>query len=174
MEKEKQFTVIISENKEKISRICRRYLDDEDVFKDVYQEVLINIWKNLETFRGESSISTWIYRIAVNTCLLSIRSEKRRKDSSAKGIRLENLPAQVIVEDQGHEDLSEKKVKFFKNFLNLLSLSDRALVSLYLEELTTKEMADVTGLSESNVRVKIFRIKEQIKEKWEEGENGTR
>lgn len=174
MDKKNVYTEIVSEHREKIVRICRWYINDEEVLKDVCQEVLINIWKNLEKFRGESGLSTWIYRISVNTCLINIRSEKRRKDSPAEGIKIENLTSQEIVQEQIQEDLTEKKINFFRNFLNQLSPSDKALVTLYLEELSTKEMAEITGLSESNVRVKIFRIKEQIKNKWEEVKNGTR
>ncbi|MEI6172489.1 MAG: sigma-70 region 4 domain-containing protein [Bacteroidota bacterium] len=71
-------------------------------------------------------------------------------------------------------DQSDRKLAFFRNLLQTMNHADRTLVPLYLEELSTKEMAEITGLTESNVRVKLYRIKEQIKTKWEERQNGTR
>jgi RNA polymerase sigma-70 factor (ECF subfamily) len=118
-------------------------------------------------------VSTWIYRVVVNTCLSGIRTDKKRKVLMDHQETLENIP----VTDRGNleaEQLAERKLAFFNGFMQQLSTIDRMLVSIYLEELDTREMAEITGLSEANVRVRIHRIKELIKKKWEEQEHGTR
>lgn len=172
MNKEKLFREAIEENSQRIFRICCYYFTDPDDRKDAYQESLIRIWENISSFKGNSKISTWIYRIAVNACLAFIRKDKRRNEmfeskNSSEKIGTSDSPAQ----DDTRE--TEAKLRFFSQFMNRLSMADRTLVSLYLEEVPSKEMAEITGLSEANVRVKLFRIKDQIKKEWEEKNHGT-
>ncbi|HPI86356.1 MAG: RNA polymerase sigma factor [Bacteroidales bacterium] len=172
MEKEVLFRQIADENKGRIFRICRYFFQDREDCNDACQEALIRIWQNLSTFRNQSQLSTWIYRVTVNTCLTFIRKDKSRKTLfELSGIRsAENRPDEPIIEENPQE---EYKLHFFRRFMEELSPVDRTAVSLYLEELSTREIADVTGLSESNVRVKIHRLKEKIKIKWKEEQNGT-
>jgi RNA polymerase sigma-70 factor (ECF subfamily) len=172
MDREKLFREAIKENSQRIFRICSYYFPDPDDRNDAFQDALIRIWDNLSSFKGQSQVSTWIYRIAVNTCLGFMRREKRRKGMIDPLNPVDYVPiaADDIPEDHKRTD---EKLQFFRDFIYRLSVSDRTLVSLYLEELSTKEMAEVTGLSESNVRVRIFRIKEQVKKEWEEKNYGT-
>jgi len=171
MSKEHLFRQAIQENENKIFRICRYYFTDKDDYNDAFQESLIRIWQNIDSFRNESKMSTWIFRVVANTCLSGLRRDKKRKELITSTTILENIhiPDAEPIEEDHH---AEHKLEFFRRFMQHISVVDRMLVSLYLEELSTKEMAEVTGLSESNVRVKIHRIKEQIKKEWEENDNG--
>ena len=173
MEKEALFRKIIDENRDRIFRICNYYFHDEDDRDDAYQEALIRVWENLSSFKNRSQISTWIYRISVNTCLTFIRKDKSRKKifSNVTASALTNHPDKTPFSE---EPYNEMKINFFRRFMEELPLLDRTVVSLYLEELSTREMAEVTGISESNVRVRIHRIKERINQKWKEEENGIR
>jgi RNA polymerase sigma-70 factor (ECF subfamily) len=172
MQKEELFRKALGENEGRIFRICRYYFSDADERNDAFQESLIRIWEKLGSFRNESRLNTWIYRVVVNTCLTSIRKEKRRRGLFENSSRMDSLQ----LSDPHPSDLErtgEQKIQFFNSFMEQLGTLDRMLVSLYLEEFDTREMAEVTGLSESNVRVKIHRIKEQIIKEWEEKENGA-
>jgi len=162
---------IVAANKDRMYRICCCYVRDDDARKDVYQEILINIWQNLPRFEGRSEISTWVYRISVNTCLGFLRSERRRKkifeqDPLIAEERLTNATAEAEVP---HTD---EHVERLYACIDRLPLLDKALISLYLEDLSTEEMADILGMSASNVRVKVHRIKKTIRQQWERTNHG--
>ncbi len=171
MDKDQLFREILKENDNRIFRICCWYFTDAEERNDAYQESLIRIWEQLHSFRGESKVSTWIYRIVVNSCLTYIRKDKLRKSLIDTGKVPENI--QVAEASPAEYDQHDIKLAFFRSLLQTLNHADRTLVSLYLEELSTKEMAEITGLTEINVRVKLHRIKEQIKNEWEEKQHGT-
>ena len=171
MSREQLFRDVIKEHSRRISRICSYFFTDTDDCKDAYQESLIRIWDNLPSFKGRSLLSTWIYRVAVNTCLAHIRSDKRRNGLIVNGCNPENWQ---LAESPAEEDAgTEKKAKFLQQFMKGLNIADRTLVSLYLEEQPTREISAITGLSEANVRVRLHRIKERIKNEWEEMQYGT-
>ena len=172
MDREKLFREAIHENKQRIYRICSYYFPDPDDRNDAFQDALIRIWDNISSFKGNSQVSTWIYRVVVNACLGYLRREKRRKEliETAKPVETIN---HAIHEHQEDQQQMREKLFFFRDFISGLSVSDRTLVSLYLEELSTRDMSEITGLSETNVRVRIFRIKEQVKKEWEEKNHGT-
>ncbi len=172
MDREELFRRAVSEHREKIAGICRYYFQDPDDRSDAFQETLIRIWNNLSHFNGRSQLGTWIYRVTVNTCLGHIRSDRRRPDAA----RYCPDPVETggKLPDTGAEsDTADGRPEFFYRFLGRLGAADRMLVTLYLEELSTREMADVTGISEANVRVRIHRIKERIKQEWEATNHGT-
>jgi len=161
--KEEHFKRLIAENGERITRICRYYNANTEDQKDMNQEILVNIWNSLDRFRGESSISTWIYRIAVNTSLSftgkSFRYMKLQVNS-------EQVNLNALLDDDSEVRLKEEEeLEQLQTQLNLLSVIDKALMSLVLEGLTMREIADVIGLTEPNVKVKIHRIKEDLKQK---------
>jgi len=163
-DKEEKFNRIIAEDSDRIKRICGYYNANAHDRKDMYQEVLVNIWNSLDNFRGDASINTWIYRIAVNTAL-------RYTGNAYKHMKLivnadtQNLS--TVIDEESFEDklLMEKHLSNLQNELNLLSVIDKALISLMLEGLSMKEIADIIGITESNVRVKIHRIKTHLKTK---------
>ena len=161
--KEIRFRQIVEENSVRISRICNYYSKNAEDSKDLYQEILINIWKSLDKFRGESSVNTWIYRIAVNTSLTfagkSYRNLNLSIDQMPQGIG-------VLLDDDELEkkQKTESHLEELETQLNLLSIIDKALITMMLEGLSMREIADVIGLTEPNVKVKIHRIKENLKQ----------
>jgi RNA polymerase sigma-70 factor, ECF subfamily len=172
MEKEARCKEIIESNKDRIFRICCGYVHDRDERKDVYQEIIINIWKSLDGFRAQSQMSTWIYRIAVNTCLSHLRSETRRHkhiDPEAS-IAIERIP------QEDHDDRQEelrRSIDHLYRCINSLSPVDRALVALHLEDVSSRESAEILGITETNVRVKLHRIRKMLKGMLEEESHGT-
>ena len=143
----------------KVFRICMGYFNDADLAKDIAQEIFIIIWKKLPTFRNESAIGTWIYRIASNSCLRQIERQNRMP-------KIE-LPEQI--EDVSEPD-KEWQSKLLYKCIAELPETDRIIISLELEDVKQAEIAKITGLSESNVRVKIFRIKEKLTQKFKQYE----
>jgi RNA polymerase sigma-70 factor, ECF subfamily len=160
--KEKQFKQIVNENGDRIMRICRYYNSNSEDQKDMYQEILVNVWKSLDHFRGDSKVSTWVYRIAVNTSLkFAGKAYKHLKLMVDKDVQNLN-----ILFDEDEADLIEQQELDFEKLLahlNLLSVIDKAMISLMLEGLSTHEISDIIGLTEINVRVKIHRIKEKLR-----------
>jgi RNA polymerase sigma-70 factor (ECF subfamily) len=163
LSKEEHFKRIVAENGDRIARICRYYNPNPEDQKDMYQEVLVNVWKSLDRFRGDSAISTWVYRIAVNTSLSFAGKAFRNMKLMVDG-EPQNLS--VLIEDEELEQKIRNEARFeqLQEQLNLLSVIDKALMSLVLEGLSMREIADIIGLTEPNVRVKIHRIKDQLKQ----------
>jgi RNA polymerase sigma-70 factor (ECF subfamily) len=161
--KEEQFKRIVDENSGRIMRICRYYNSNPDDQKDMYQEVLVNVWKSLDRFRGDSKESTWVYRIAVNTSL-SFTGKVYRNMKLIVDKDVQNLNVLFDDEEPQQKEKQEADLDALQSQLNLLSVIDKALISLMLEGLSTREIADVIGLTEPNVRVKIHRVKEQLRE----------
>ncbi|MEI7829328.1 MAG: RNA polymerase sigma factor [Prolixibacteraceae bacterium] len=163
-QKEKRFKEILEENGSSINRICRYYCHNQSDLNDMYQEVLVNIWKSLDQFRGDSTISTWIYRIAVNTSISfsgkAYRNMKLYIDNVPQG-----LNALLDEDDLEQKFQKEQQLEQLEICLNELSIIDKAMISLVLEGLSLREIADVVGLTEPNVKVKIHRVKEQLKQK---------
>jgi RNA polymerase sigma factor (sigma-70 family) len=173
MDKDSIFRAAIESNKDRIYRVCCCYVSDEDERKDVYQDVLVHVWRSLESFEGRSDISTWIYRITVNTCFGYLRSEQRKRKVIDANVRIDDVdvPDETGGEGTGRTD---SDVRRLYGCIAKLPMLERTLVSLYLEELSTKQMSDVLGISEANVRVKLHRTKKVLKDLWEEEEHGTR
>jgi len=162
--KEEKFKTIVSDNGERIRNICRYYNSNVEDQKDMYQEVLVNIWKSLDSFRGDSAMSTWVYRVAVNTSLTftgkAFRHMKLMVNSDTTNLN------SILDDENLKQKLAEEKLfDRMQLELNQLSVIDKALISLMLEGLSMKEIAEVIGITEANVKVKIHRIKSQLKEK---------
>ncbi len=159
--KEEYFKQVVEQNKGRILRICKSYAPSEEDCKDMYQEVLINIWKSLETFKGNSEIGTWIYRIAVNTSLTFAGKQYKRMKLN---VDIETSNLKSLLDDERDEALiKENRFQELQVHLNQLSVIDKALMGLVLEGLSTKEISDVIGITEPNVRVKIHRIKDDLR-----------
>lgn len=168
--KEQQFRKIVAEQQERVWNICRHYARSADDTNDLQQEVMINVWRNLDSFRAESALSTWIYRIAVNTCLSYIMKENRR---SGFNLSLDNKNVEHLMqEDETSEKLiTEQKLDALHNTINQLSVIDKLLISLSLEKISTREIADIIGITEPNVRTKLHRIREELRQKMNGGNN---
>lgn len=143
----------------KVFRICMGYVNDADWAKDIAQETFIIIWKQLPNFRSESAVGTWIFRIASNNCLRQIERQNRMPKTE--------LPEQI--EDRVDPD-KEWQSKLLYKCIAELPETDRIIISLELEDVKQAEIAKITGLSESNVRVKVFRIKEKLTQKFKQYE----
>lgn len=152
---EKAFIEMIRNNERIIYKVCSFYISDEFPIADLYQEVVCNLWSAYPKFRNESSVSTWIYRIALNTCITGIRKDMRRP----KGTPVSML-RDVISEP---ETLSEQ-IREMYDYIHQLKTMERAVVLLYLEEKSYQEIADITGLTVSNVATKLKRSKEKLKQ----------
>ncbi|MRX40532.1 sigma-70 family RNA polymerase sigma factor [Flavobacterium sp. LC2016-23] len=142
---------------ERIFRLCMGFVNDRDVAQDLAQETFIIVWQKLDTFRNESSIGTWIFRIASNNCLRQIEKEKRFPKSE--------LPSH-ITEEQNYS--VEPQIQFLYQCIAGLPEMERIIISLELEEVKQAEIAKIVGLSEANIRVKIHRIKEKLTQKFKE------
>ncbi len=164
LEKEAQFAAAIEQHRDALYRVCCAYVRDEADRQDIFQEVLIHVWKSLDAFRGQSNLGTWLYRVAVNTCLGWLRREKRRSQMLERAGE-----EQQVMEAGGPEPQVPGRENLQQLYARIAQLPpvDRLLVSFYLEEMNTAEMAEVLGISEGNVRVKLHRIKNQLRETWE-------
>lgn len=159
--KEEKFRKVINENEERINSICRYYSASDEDQKDMYQEVLINIWKSIDSFRGDAQLSTWIYRVTVNTAMGFANKEiRRQKIFLDKGDNLQNL----MGVDESTVKEKEKLFSLLENQINQLSVIDKIIITLVLEKVNHKEIASVIGITEPNVRVKVHRIKDELRE----------
>jgi RNA polymerase sigma-70 factor (ECF subfamily) len=165
---EKQYKQIIEQNQGRIRSVCRHYAGLSGDADDLYQEILINIWKGMESFRGDAQVSTWVYRVAVNTALTYVN--KKHKYLNFNMYWDDGKARELVSEDPEIKVQEEKKVELVTGLMNQLSVVDKIIMSLVLEELTSKEIAEIVGITETNVRVKIHRIKEELREKVKGGQ----
>jgi RNA polymerase sigma factor (sigma-70 family) len=156
MNKDALFKEIFKSNSKKIYHLCYGYTGDDDAANDLMQETFMKVWQNLDKFRNQAMISTWIYRIAVNTCLSWLRVEKRRAKDEL---------TDAIIETQ-KEEVSEKveQVALLYKCISQLEETERIIISMVLDELPYSEIAEISGVSEGNLRVKIHRIKHKLTE----------
>lgn len=148
------FEQIIEANKGKIYRICRIYAVNPIEPEDLFQEIVYQIWKSYASFKGKSSISTWVYRIALNVC---IRAKGKLSKKNDKTIRLDAI--QFTSKESTRNPIEDKKYEALQSCISALKPIDKSIVILSLEEVPYKEIAVITGLSENNIAVKMRRIR---------------
>jgi RNA polymerase sigma-70 factor, ECF subfamily len=170
--KEERFKKLIGEQEARIWSVCRHYAKDEADRKDLYQEILINTWKGFDNFRGEALPGTWMYRIAVNTSIGFTLKEKRRLQVAVT-LGKNDLGYLTDVSTVSGQTPGENLLSEMESQVNQLSVIDKILVTLMLEDLSYREIADIVGITEPNVRVKIHRIKNLLRDnmKGESHEN---
>lgn len=137
-----------------ITKICYYFSSDTDEYKDLRQEVLLNIWKGWNKFRGDSKLSTWIYRISFNTCV----SYQRKEKNSRKTISIDeiiNFPAE-------EEPSLLKRYNTMHKLIRQLNYEDRAIILMWLDEKSYVEISELMGLNRNTIAVRIKRIKEKI------------
>lgn len=153
------FTSIVEENKQRIIRICRAYSSNKEDQKDLFQDVALNIWKSLPSFRQEAKYDTWVYRICLNVCM-----QYAMKVNKTKQVRV-NIEGIEIPDDyadlQNNLDDSEKYKKLYACISNLND-AEKLLVLLFLEDLSYKVISEITGITENHVAVKLNRIKKKL------------
>ena len=151
--KEKTFAQMIGEQKSTIYTVCYMFSKDQDEVNDLFQEVLIKLWRGYDDFEGRSDVRTWVYRVALNTCISLDRKRRRRSDF---GLQMDiNL-----FEDH---DADTKQVDLLHKRISQLQPFDRAIVLLWLEDISYEEIGQIVGISTKNVSVRLVRIKEQLK-----------
>ena len=150
---EKAFIGMIQQNERVIYKVCSFYISEDSTLGDLYQDVVSNLWVAYPKFRNESAISTWIYRIAPNTCISGIRKEMRQPQ------RVSFSQLSDVFEQP--EDMSAE-IKEMYRLIHQLKIVERAIILLYLEEKSYQQIADIVGLTVSNVAVKLKRIKEKL------------
>ncbi|WP_299583249.1 RNA polymerase sigma factor [uncultured Sunxiuqinia sp.] len=154
---EKEFVKIISQNQGIIHKVCSIYCDSEEDRRDLFQEILAQLWKSFPSFRSEAKFSTWMYRVALNTAITSFKKNKRQPDKSA--IEIGNF--QLAEEEYDHE--MEEQIKLLHQAIANLSGVEKSIVLLYLENKKYEEIAEITGITQNYVRVKMNRIKKKLK-----------
>ena len=148
------FARIVKEHKSTIYMVCYMFSKDEDEVADLFQDILVNLWKGFPKFRGDSSPKTWIYRVSLNTCISVERKTKRKGETVP-------LDMNINLYDDTAEDM--KQVRMLQDRISRLGPFDRAIVLLWLENLSYDEIGDIVGITAKNVSVRLFRIKEQLR-----------
>lgn len=154
------FLTIIEANKRIIFKICNAYCRNASDREDLAQEIIFQLWKSWPSFNSDYKLSTWMYRIALNVAISFYRAAKKTTDTVLMGDQL------IEIADETVEEGLESNLNALQQFINELKELDRALMILYLEEKSHKEMAEIIGISTTNVATKIGRIKEQLKQKF--------
>ena len=151
--KETDFEQVVKEHKSTIYTVCYMFSKDADEVNDLFQDVLVNLWKGFDNFRGESKVDTWIWRVALNTCISDDRKKKRRG---------ERVPLEMAANLYDDHDDDSKQIRLLHARINKLGVMDRAIVLLWLENLSYDEIGAIMGITPKNVSVKLVRIKQQL------------
>lgn len=152
------FTQLIEENQGIVHKVCRIYTHDPMAHDDLFQEIVLQLWKSYDSFKGDSKFSTWMYRVGINTAITLYRKKKRKPGHDSLEAHHFHIKA-----DERDENL-EFQLKMLKKAINQLNDIERALVLLYLDELPYKEISETLGITEVNARVKMNRVKKKLKE----------
>lgn len=151
---EKEFEQLVKKHKNTIYTVCFMFSKDSEEVNDLLQEVLIAIWQGLPTFKGQSNIATWIWRISLNTCISCERKKKKNV----------TVPLSMDVDYFEDKDADAQQVRMLYERVHQLKPFDRAIVLLWLEGIPYDEIAAIVGITTSNVATRLFRIREQLKQ----------
>lgn len=154
---EKEFLQIIKKNQGIIHKVCNIYCDDQDDRNDLFQEIVAQLWKSFPSFREESKFSTWMYRVALNTAITTFKKTKRRPDQNR--LTYENFQ----VKDENYDTETEDEIKNLHRAVAQLTGVEKSIVLLFLENKKYEEIAEITGITQNYVRVKMNRIKKKLK-----------
>ena len=145
---------MVREHKNTIYTVCFMFSKDSDEVNDLFQEVLINLWKGFESFEGKSKVDTWIWRVSFNTCISQERKKKRNSP----------IPLSMEIDLFNDKDDDTKQIKMLYDRIHRLKPFDRAIVLLWLENMSYEEIAAIVGITVKNVSVRLYRIKEELKQ----------
>lgn len=151
------FVKLINENQGLIHKVCLMYESDEEDRKDLFQEIVVQLWRAFPSFKGQSKFSTFMYRVAINTAITNFRIANRKPET----IGIDTVSAEFTETNESVE--SKEQILLLQSAINQLSEIDRSIVMLYFEEIPYEEIAETVGISVINVRVKMTRIREKLK-----------
>ena len=151
---EQEFTKVVREHKGTIYTVCYMFSNDADEVADLFQDTLINMWKGFAKFRGKSDIKTWIWRVSLNTCITAERKKNRRGEA---------VPLSMEINLFVDSDEDTRQIRMLRDRICRLGHFDRAIVLLWLENLSYEEIGAIVGISAKNVSVRLVRIREQLK-----------
>ena len=154
---EKEFLQIIQKNQGIIHKVCNIYCDFEEDRNDLFQEIVAQLWKSYPSFRSDSKFSTWMYRVALNTAITSFKKNKRRPDQSS--LTYDNFQ----IAEEKYDSETEENIKQLHRAVGQLTGVEKSIVLLYLENKKYGEIAEITGITQNYVRVKMNRIKKKLK-----------
>ncbi|MEZ5104879.1 MAG: sigma-70 family RNA polymerase sigma factor [Draconibacterium sp.] len=154
---EKEFLQIIKSNQGIIHKVCNIYCDDQEDRNDLFQEIVAQLWKSFPSFRNESKFSTWMYRVALNTAITTFKKEKRRPDQNQ--LTYENFQ----IKDENYNSETEENIKHLHRAVSQLTGVEKSIILLFLEDKKYEEIAEITGITQNYVRVKMNRIKKKLK-----------
>lgn len=153
---DQEFLELVNKHQPVIHKVCRMYADNADDRQDLFQETLYQLWRSYPSFKGRSNFGTWMYRIALNTAITALRRQGRKPEH----VEVDDDIEQTLI---SHETLGEaQRTNLLNRAIQTLNPIERALVMLYLENLSYKEMSEILGLSENNVGVKLNRLKTKL------------
>lgn len=159
------FIGLVNANRSILYKICRMYGATEPDRQDLFQEIVIQLWRSYPSFRGDARFSTWLYRIALNTAISDLRKQKWRH-----GVDPDDFPFQ----DMPYVSDKEEQLQQLYAAIDRLTEVEKALTMLYLEDKSYQEMEEILGISQNNLRVKMNRIKEKLRKMTKEAAYGTR
>lgn len=152
---EHEFTEIVRENKTNIYAVCYMFSKDADEVADLFQDILINLWKGFGSFRHASSAKTWVYRVSLNTCIDAERKKQRWRGNV--------LPLTMDIDLFEDTDTDSRQIQLLRQRIAQLAPFDRAIVLLWLENMSYEEIGAIVGITAKHVSVRLVRIKEQLK-----------
>lgn len=155
---ENEFLAKMEKHKGILFKISKMYMDDKDDRDDLFQEITYQVWKAYPNFKGESEFSTWLYRVALNTAIIFLKSEKKRSFISH-----EDFTGYKMEQDEYNHEKEEQLEKMYAA-IHQLNPIDKAFIFYYLEDFSGKQIAKQMGISEGNVRVKMNRAKNKLKD----------
>lgn len=158
-----EFIEQIDKNQGILHKVCGMFCSITHDKEDLYQEIILQLWKSWPKFQGNSKLSTWMYRVALNTAISM--SSKTKKHQHPK----DNSTIDINVADDQNENVSEEDIKLLHSAISKLTEVERAVILLYLEEKSYEEIAEITGLSKTNVGVRIMRIKKKLEVEMKKG-----
>jgi RNA polymerase sigma-70 factor, ECF subfamily len=162
-----EFVQLIGEHKGLIQKVCNLYAVSVHDRQDLFQEIVIQLWRAIPKFRQESKLTTWMYRVALNTAI----SNYRRQQRSIATTGFEFVIADLADDNEGAE--KEEKLKVLYGAIGQLPEIEKAIVLLYLDDKSYEEMEDILGINQNNLRVKMNRIKEKLRQLTKTVEYGT-
>lgn len=159
-DREREFSQLVKDNQGLIIKVSRLYTNSPEDEQDLFQEIVLQLWRSYDTFKGQSKISTWMYRVALNTAITLFR----KKTKSPQTDELMDYHHRDYVED---DDEKQQQISLLYKVVKMLPKMERAIVMMYLDDLPYREIAETLGISEVNARVKMNRLKKTLKELME-------